>query len=240
MRQSEQLPRRSPTRSSRPNRVSLPHTRPCRRSGRECHRSALLRQPEQATPGRQRGFVGELQLARDGRVSNGAGHVPAGEPEPAELVVWHEFLDQRKELSLLKPDVCVKQLPRRIQRLSIDDAGRHGDREFASEPLELHVLEACLAEGSRLRLDVPEEKREELFFLTPNVDTLFVPEELDELPGCRESSRSITVRGGTAQPQCLHESVVMVARERDQGGVALHSTSGGDLGRLHLYLPVRG
>ncbi len=39
----------------------------------------------------------------------------------------NEFLDQRKELSLLKPDVCVKQLSRRIQRLWIDGAGRHGD-----------------------------------------------------------------------------------------------------------------
>jgi hypothetical protein len=75
---------------------------------------------------------------------------------------------------------------RRIQRLSIDDAGRHGDVEFASEPLELHVLDACLAEGSRLRLDVHEEKREELFFLIPKVDTLFVPEELHEFPGRRE------------------------------------------------------
>jgi len=129
------------------------------------------------------------------------------------------------ELSLLKPDVCVKQFPRRMQRLSIDDAGRHGDVEFASEPLELHVLEACLAEGSRLRLDVPEEKREELFFLIPKVDTLFVPEELHEFPGRREPSRSISVRGSTAQPHCLHESIVMVARERDQGGVALHSTT---------------
>ena len=63
---------------------------------------------------------------------NGAGHVPAGEPEAPELVVWHEFLDQRKELSLFKPDVCLKQFPRRIQRLSINDAGRHGDFEFAS------------------------------------------------------------------------------------------------------------
>ena len=111
---------------------------------------------------------------------NGAGHVPAGEPEPPELVVWHEFLDQRKELSLLKPDVCVKQFPGRIQRLSIDDAGRQGDFESASEPLELHVLDACLAEGGRLRPDVPEEKREQLFFLIAQVDTLFVPEELDE------------------------------------------------------------
>src|SRR5438445_5248132 len=118
-----------------------------------------------ATSGRQRGFVEELQLARETRVPNGAGQVPAGEREPPELVVWHEFLDQRKELTLLKPDVCVKQLSCRIQRLSIDDAGRHGDRECASETLELHVLEACLAEGSRLRLDVPEQKREELFFL---------------------------------------------------------------------------
>ncbi len=107
-------------------------------------------------------------------VPNGAGHVPAGEPQPPELVVWHEFLDQRKELPLLKPDVCVKQFHRRIQRLSINDAGRHGDFECAREPLELHVLDACLAEGSRLRLDVPEEKREELFFLVPKVDTLFV------------------------------------------------------------------
>src|SRR5688572_18583100 len=81
-----------------------------------------------------------VRLARDGRAPNGAGRVPVGEPEPTELVVWHEFLDQRKELSLLKPDVCVKQLPRGSQRLSIDDAGRHGDFEFASEPLELHVL----------------------------------------------------------------------------------------------------
>ena len=39
---------------------------------------------------------------RGGR--NGAGRVSVGEPEPSELVVWHEFLDQRKELSLLKPD----------------------------------------------------------------------------------------------------------------------------------------
>jgi hypothetical protein len=30
----------------------------------------------------------------------------------------------------------------------------------------------------------------------------------------------------------------MVARERDQGGVTLHSTlGGGDLGRLDLHLP---
>ena len=121
--------------------------------------------------------------------------------------------------------MCVKQLSRRIQRLSIDDAGRHGDVEFASEPLELHVLDACLAEGSRLRRDVPEEKREELFFLIPKVDTLFVPEELPEFPGRRKPSRSISVRGSTAQPHCLHESIVMVARERDQGGVALHSTT---------------
>jgi hypothetical protein len=118
-----------------------------------------------------------------GGAPNGAGHVPAGEPESAELVVWHEYLDQRKELPLLKPDVCVKQFPRRIQRLSFDDAGRNGDVEFTREPLELHVLEACLAKESRLRLDVPEEKREELFFLIPKVDTLFVPEELHEPPG---------------------------------------------------------
>jgi hypothetical protein len=171
-------------------------------------------------------------------VSNGAGSVPAGEPEPPELVVWHEFLDQRKELSLLKPDVCVKQFSRRIQRLSIDDAGRHGDVECAREPLELHVLDACLAEGSRLRLDVSEEKWEELFFLIAKVETLFVPEELPEFPGRREPSRSTSVRRGTAQPHCLHEPIVMVAREREQGGVTLHSTlGGGDLGRLDLYLP---
>jgi hypothetical protein len=160
-----------------------------------------------------------------GGTPNGAGHVPAGEPEPPKLVVWHEFLDQRKEPSLLKPDVCVKQFPRRIQRLSIDDAGRHADFEFASEPLELHVLEACLAEESRLRLDVPEQKREELFFLIAKVDTLVVPEELHEFSGGREPSRSIAVRGSTAQPHCLHESIVMVAREREQGGVTLHPTT---------------
>src|SRR2546422_4596912 len=112
-----------------------------------------------------------------------------------------------------------------MQRLSIDAAGRHGDVECASDPLQLHVLDACLAEESRLRLDVPEEKREELFFLIPKVDTLFLPEELHELPGRLEPSRSISARGSTAQPHCLHESIVMVARERDQGGVALHSTT---------------
>jgi hypothetical protein len=182
--------------------------------------------------------VSEFRLAREGRAPNGAGHVPAGEPEAPELVVWHEFLDQRKELSLLKPDVCVKQFSRRIQRPSIGAAGRHGDLEFASEPLELHVLDACLAEGSRLRLDMPEQKREELFFLIPQVDTLVVPEELHEFPGRRQPSRSISVRGSTAQPHRLHQSIVMGTRERDQGGVALHATlGGGDLGRLELYLP---
>jgi hypothetical protein len=171
-------------------------------------------------------------------VPNGAGRVPAGELEPAELVVWHEFLDQRKELSLLKPDVCVKQFSHRIQRLSIDVAGRHGDVECASEPLELHVLDACLAEGSRLRLDVPEQKWEELLFLIAKVETLVVPEELHEFPGRREPSRSISVRRSTAQPHCLHQPIVMVARKRDQGGVTLHSTlGGGDLGRLDLHLP---
>ena len=94
--------------------------------------------------------------------------------------------------------MCIKQRSRRIQRLSIDDAGHHGDLEFASEPFELCVLDACLAEGSRLRRDVPEEKREELFFLIAKVDTLFVPEELPEFPGRREPSRSISVRGSTA------------------------------------------
>jgi hypothetical protein len=179
-----------------------------------------------------RGFLVEvvcattrLRLAREGRTPSGAARVPVGEPEPAELVVWHEFLDQRKELSLLKPDVCVEQLSRRIQQLSIDDAGRHGDVEFASEPLELHVLDARLAEESRLRGDAPEQKREELFFLIPKVDTLFVSEELHEFAGRHEPSSSISVPGSTAQPQCLHESIVMVARERDQGGVALHATT---------------
>jgi hypothetical protein len=166
-----------------------------------------------------------LRLVRQGRAPSGAGRVPVGEREPPELVVWHEFLDQRKELSLLEPDVCVEQRSRRIQRLSIDAAGRHGDLEFASEPLELDVLEACVAEGSGLRRDVPEQKREELFFLITKVDTLFVPEELPEVPGRHEPSRSIPVRGSTAQPHCLHESIVMVARERDQGGVAPHSTT---------------
>jgi hypothetical protein len=52
------------------------------------------------------------------------------------------------------------------------------------------------------------------------VDTLFVPEELHEFPGRRQPSRSISVPGSTAQPHCLHESIVMVARERNQGGVA--------------------
>ena len=114
----------------------------------------------------------------------------------------------------------------------------NGDSECAREPLQLQVLDACLAEGSRLRPDVPEEKREELFFLTPKVDTLFVPEELHEFPGRRQPSRSVSDRGSTAQPHRLHESIVMVARERDQGGVALHSTSGGgDLGRLDPYQP---
>jgi hypothetical protein len=84
---------------------------------------------------------------------------------------------------------------------------------------------AKLGEGSRLRRDVPEEKREELFFLIPKVDTLFGPEELPEFPGRRKPSRCISVRGSTAQPRCLHESVVLVARERDQGGVARHSTT---------------
>jgi hypothetical protein len=95
-------------------------------------------------------FQSHQSFSSEGRVPNGAGHVPAGESEPLELVVWHEFLDQRKELSLLKPDVCAKQFPRRMQRLSIDTAGRQGDLECASEPLELHVLDARLAEGSRL------------------------------------------------------------------------------------------
>jgi hypothetical protein len=113
------------------------------------------------------------------------------------------------------------------------------DVEFASEPFELHVLDACLAEWSRLRLDVSEKEREVLFFLSPKVDTLVVPEELHEFSGRREPSRSIAVRGSTAQPHCLHESIVMVARERDQGGVALHSTTLGYgvipavLGELH-------
>src|SRR5438034_2243770 len=186
------------------------------------------------SPERQSTRSSSKPLAREGRAPNGAGRVPAGEPEPPELVVWHEFLDQRKEPSLLKPDVCVKQFPRCIQRLSIDAASRHGDVECASEPLELHVLDACLAEGSRLGRHVPEEKREELFFLIPQVDTLFVPEELPEVPGRRQPSKSISVRGSTAQPHCMYESSVMGVRERDQGGVALHSMTLGCLVRAVL------
>jgi hypothetical protein len=67
------------------------------------------------------------------------------------------------------------------------------------------------------------------------VDTLFVPEERHEFPRRHEPRRSISVRGSTAQPQCLHESIVMVARERDQGGMALHSTTlGCSVGRALL------
>jgi hypothetical protein len=79
---------------------------------------------------------------------------------------------------------------------------------------------ACDARCDRTYL----RKAGELVFLIPKVDTLFVPEELHECPGRRQPSRRISARGSTAQPYCLHESVVMVARERDQGGVALRST----------------
>jgi hypothetical protein len=44
-----------------------------------------------------------------------------------------------------------------------------------------------------------------------NKDALFVPEELHEFPGRREPSRSISLRGSTAQPHRLHTSIVMVA-----------------------------
>jgi hypothetical protein len=67
------------------------------------------------------------------------------------------------------------------------------------------VVDACLAKESRLRQDVPEEKREELFFLIAKVDTLFVPEELPEVPCRRQSSRSIPARGSTAQAHSLLE-----------------------------------
>ena len=155
---------------------------------------------------------------------NGAGHVPAGEPEPPELVVWHEFLDQRKELPLLKPDVCVKQSP----------AARNVSRSTMPAATAMSSLRAnpsscmCWTRAWRTRAGCEWtclRKREELFFLIPKVETLFVPEELHELPGRREPSRSISVRGSTAQPHCLHESIVMVARERDQGGVTLHPTT---------------
>ena len=84
--------------------------------------------------------------------------------------------------------------------------------------------------------------REELIFLIPKVDTLLAPEELPEVPGRRKPSGSISVRGSTAQPHCLHESTVMVAREGDQGGVAPHSTTlersvvRAMLGELHARL----
>ncbi len=65
-----------------------------------------------AVAAERRGGAAPL-VAREGQAPNGAGRVPVGEPEPPKLVVWHEFLDQRKEPSLLKPDVCVKQLSRR-------------------------------------------------------------------------------------------------------------------------------
>jgi hypothetical protein len=116
--------------------------------------------------------------------------------------VWHEFLDQRKELTLLKPDVCVKQSPRACNVSRSTMPAATAMPSLRREPLELHVLDTCLAEESRLRPDVPEEKREEPFFLIPQVDTLFVPEELPEFPGGREPSRSISVRGSTAQPHC--------------------------------------
>src|SRR5213593_2969573 len=90
-------------------------------------------------------------------------------------------------------------------------------------PLILCKLANLLREFQRLREIVDRKDASQLFFLIPKVDTLFVPEELHELPGRGEPSRSISVRGSTAQPHCLHESIVMVARERDQGGVALHS-----------------
>ena len=98
---------------------------------------------------------------------NGAGHVPAGEPEPLELVVWDEFLNQRKELSLLKSDVCVKQLPRRIQRLSIDDAGRHADVEFASEAMSLFGGSATEASAGRALQNAHLPRGRRAFSLVP-------------------------------------------------------------------------
>ena len=97
------------------------------------------------------------------------------------------------------------------------------------------MLEACLAGGAGCDGTCLWRTREEHFFLIPKVDTLFVREELPEFPGRRKPSRSISVRGSMAQPHCLHESIVMVARERDQGGVALHSTTPGcSVGRAAL------
>src|SRR6266851_5353662 len=93
-----------------------------------------------------------------GGAPNGAGHVPAGEPEPPELVVWHELLDQRKELSLLKPDVCVTSSPPAASNVSRSRMpAASAMSSLRANPPELHVLDACLAEESRLRLDVPQQ-----------------------------------------------------------------------------------
>jgi hypothetical protein len=107
----------------------------------------------------------------------------------------------------------------------MDDAGRHGDFQFAGEPLELHVLDACLAEGSRLRLDVPEEKREELVFLSPKVDTLFAPESLlknstNSLAAASRAEASPSAAARRTRTR-LHESIVMVAGAGSgQGGAS--------------------
>jgi ERCC4 domain len=147
---------------------------------------------------------------------------PEISPEPERNVIFDPYTLSRRSSSLGTSSSISGKSCRSSSRLCASSRSPAASNVSRSAPpaatatssvranLELQVLDAHLAEGSRLRLDVPEERREELFLLIPKVDTLFVPEELHEFPDRREPSRSVTLRGSTAQPHRLHESIVMV------------------------------
>jgi hypothetical protein len=69
-----------------------------------------------------------------------------------------------------------------------------------------------------------DQRREQPLLLLAEMPNALVGEEAEEARS-RSTSRGWIAAGGSTKPPRLHESVMMIVRERDERGVALHGPS---------------
>jgi hypothetical protein len=140
----------------------------------------------------------------------------AGERRAGPLEsISRQPLDQRKQLAFLTPHVRLEQLADLAHRST--DLGR--GPKLCDERVQALVLEEDLHDERTRRVRVGNERKQRLLLFAEmrHADSR---EELDEFRSYRPGI--IVTVGGASETPPLDERVVVVMRQRDESGVALH------------------
>lgn len=98
--------------------------------------------------------------------------------------------------------------------------------ELSDQSMDALVLEERLDEQLAGGAFLVGERREELLLLLAEVADRVGAEEAQEVFD-GGAALGLVAFGRTAQPACLNEGVMVIVRERDEGGMTLHARRSG-------------